>query len=70
MSTPGVWTDGRTRATGLAWVVFVPGRFIPPQCRFCDVAKVAMIEKEDLARSGYKINMRVIFKKNPFYISD
>jgi hypothetical protein len=39
------WTDGRTRATGRAWVVFIPGRFIPPECRFCDVAKVAMIEK-------------------------
>jgi hypothetical protein len=53
-------TDGRTRATGRAWVVFIPGRFNPPQFRVCDVAKAAMIEKEDLARSGYKINIRAI----------
>ncbi len=65
MSTPGVWTAGRTdepvQPAVRGWSSSLVGLSLPsPKCRFCDVAKVAMIEKEDLARSGYKINMRVI----------
>ncbi len=35
--------------------------------QFCDIAKVAMLQ-EDLARSGYKLNMKSNILKTSFYI--
>ncbi len=34
-------------------------------CQFCDVSKVTMISKKDLAKFGYKLNMKVKFSKHP-----
>jgi hypothetical protein len=37
--------------------------------RFCDVAKSGDDQQEDLARIGYKKNMKAKFSKTLFYIS-
>jgi hypothetical protein len=40
-------------------------------CLFCDIAKVAIISREDLAKSGCEINMNFLLKKlTSFYILD
>jgi hypothetical protein len=30
-------------------------------CQFCDVTKVTMIHRKDLAKFGYKLNMEIVF---------
>ncbi len=36
-------------------------------CQFCDVTKVTMIHRKDLAKFGYKLNMKIVFKKILLY---